>query len=105
MNTTITIRTNMDIKRAAQARAEQLGLSLSDVINNSLRRFVKGRKVVYEDYYSKEQIDNLVKLAKEVDYDYKHGGKNIISFKNNDEAIEYLRDITRKKRAKIANGV
>jgi antitoxin component of RelBE/YafQ-DinJ toxin-antitoxin module len=90
MNTTITIRTNLDIKRAAQARAEQLGLSLSDVINNSLRRFVKGRKVVYEDYYSKEQIDYLVKLAKEAERDYKAG--KLKSY-TPDEFIQHLDNI------------
>jgi antitoxin component of RelBE/YafQ-DinJ toxin-antitoxin module len=105
MNTTITIRTNQNIKKAAQARAKELGLSLSDVLNNSLRRFARGGKVVYDDNYSEEYIDYLVKLSKEVDRDYKNGGKNIISFDNNDDAVAFLRERTRKNRAKIAKGV
>jgi antitoxin component of RelBE/YafQ-DinJ toxin-antitoxin module len=100
MNTTITIRTDKDIKQAAQARAKQLGLSLSDVLNNSLRRFVRGGKVVYDDNYSEEYIDYLVKLSEEVDRDYKNDGKNITSFDNNDDAVAFLRERTRKNNAR-----
>lgn len=40
MDTTILIKTNKDIKLKAQELAQDLGLSLTDVINASLRQFV-----------------------------------------------------------------
>ncbi len=40
MDTTILIKTKKDIKKKAQDLAKNLGLSLSDVINASLRQFV-----------------------------------------------------------------
>lgn len=40
MDTTILIKTKKDIKLQAQALAKDLGLSLADVLNASLRQFV-----------------------------------------------------------------
>jgi antitoxin component of RelBE/YafQ-DinJ toxin-antitoxin module len=40
MDTTILIKTKKDIKLQAQALARDLGLSLADVLNASLRQFV-----------------------------------------------------------------
>lgn len=40
MDTTILIRTKKDIKTKAQKLASDLGLSLADVINASLRQFI-----------------------------------------------------------------
>ena len=41
----ITIKTNKEVKKNAQKLAEELGLSLSDVINASLRNFIRTREV------------------------------------------------------------
>ncbi|MDR1197332.1 MAG: hypothetical protein LBL08_03640 [Candidatus Nomurabacteria bacterium] len=90
MDATITIRTNKNIKQAAQARAEQLGLSLSDVINNALRRFAKGDKVVYDDDYSEEYIAELLKASDEADRDYKAGKLKPYT---PDEFLRHLDDI------------
>jgi antitoxin component of RelBE/YafQ-DinJ toxin-antitoxin module len=46
---TLTIRIDGDIKRAAKQRAEGLGLSLSTVLANQLRRFVNGEPVIIDD--------------------------------------------------------
>jgi antitoxin component of RelBE/YafQ-DinJ toxin-antitoxin module len=97
MDATITIRTNKDIKQAAQARAEQLGLSLSDVLNNSLRRFIKGEKVVYDDDYSEEYIAELLKASDEADRDYKAGKLKAYT---PDDFVAMLRARTAKNRAK-----
>ncbi len=40
MDTTILIKTKKDIKLKAQSLAHDLGLSLADVVNASLRQFV-----------------------------------------------------------------
>jgi len=47
--TTLTIRIDKDIKAAAKTRADDLGLSLSTLITNQLRRFVNGAPVVIDD--------------------------------------------------------
>lgn len=47
--TTLTIRIDKDIKAAAKTRADDLGLSLSALITNQLRRFVNGAPVVIDD--------------------------------------------------------
>ena len=45
MKTVINIKTEKEIKENAQKIAKDLGLSLSDVINASLRNFIKTREV------------------------------------------------------------
>lgn len=40
MDTTFLIKTKKDLKRKAQGLAKELGLSLTDVVNASLRQFV-----------------------------------------------------------------
>ena len=40
MDTTILIKTKKDVKLQAQELAKELGLSLADVVNASLRQFV-----------------------------------------------------------------
>lgn len=40
MDTTILIKTKKDLKLKAQTLASELGLSLTDVVNASLRKFV-----------------------------------------------------------------
>jgi antitoxin component of RelBE/YafQ-DinJ toxin-antitoxin module len=46
---TLTIRIDGEIKRAAKERAEGLGLSLSAVLTNQLRRFINGAPVIIDD--------------------------------------------------------
>ncbi len=41
----INIKTNKEIKKNSQKIAEELGISLSDVINASLRNFIRTREV------------------------------------------------------------
>lgn len=45
--TVINIKSEREVKRNAQAIAEELGLSLSDVINASLRNFIRTREVYF----------------------------------------------------------
>jgi antitoxin component of RelBE/YafQ-DinJ toxin-antitoxin module len=73
MDATITIRTNAKIKKIAKARAKELGLSLSDILNNSLRRFAKGEEIVYDDDYSEEYITKLLAARDQALADYRAG--------------------------------
>lgn len=47
MKTVINIKTNKEIKENAQKLAKELGLSLSDVLNASLRNFIRTREVYF----------------------------------------------------------
>ncbi|MDR1513213.1 MAG: hypothetical protein LBS56_07000 [Propionibacteriaceae bacterium] len=49
LQTTLTVRLDSDVKAAAKQRADALGLSLSAVISNQLRRFINGAPVVIDD--------------------------------------------------------
>jgi addiction module RelB/DinJ family antitoxin len=44
MDTTLTIKTNSNLRRAAKDMAEELGLTLTAVVNAYLKQFVKERK-------------------------------------------------------------
>lgn len=64
MDTTILIKTKKDIKVRAQALAKDLGLSLADVVNASLRQFVINQGITIsklptetvETYHNKKEI-------------------------------------------------
>ncbi|MFZ2522130.1 MAG: hypothetical protein WAX44_01130 [Minisyncoccia bacterium] len=45
MDTTFLIKTKKDLKRQAQSLAKELGLSLTDVVNASLRQFVINQSI------------------------------------------------------------
>ncbi len=45
MKSVINIKTEKEVKENAQKIAKELGLSLSDVVNASLRNFIKTREV------------------------------------------------------------
>lgn len=47
MKTTINIKTEKEIKENAQKIAKEMGISLSDVINASLRNFIRTREVYF----------------------------------------------------------
>ncbi|MDR1634748.1 MAG: hypothetical protein LBS27_07500 [Bifidobacteriaceae bacterium] len=49
LQTTLTVRLDSEVKAAAKQRADALGLSLSAVISNQLRRFINGAPVVIDD--------------------------------------------------------
>lgn len=49
MKTVIHFKTDREVKENAQKIAESLGLNLSDVINASLRNFIRTREVVFSD--------------------------------------------------------
>ena len=64
MDTTILIKTKKDIKLQAQELAKDLGLSLTDVVNASLRQFVINQGITIskipteslDEYVNKKEI-------------------------------------------------
>jgi addiction module RelB/DinJ family antitoxin len=88
MNTTsILIKTDPKIKKAAQKTAEEMGISLTSVINSYLKYFIQTKSITFtinDDVPSQYMIDSL----KQSEEDFKTGG--YISFKNSDDEFAYL---------------
>lgn len=98
MNTAvINIKTNPQIKAKAQKVAEELGFSLSSLINGYLRHLVKTKTVHFNT--SEEPSEYLIQAIKESEKDIK-AGRVSPGFKNSQDAIKWLNDLD----ARYANG-
>lgn len=67
--TVINIKTDEEVKKNAQKLAEELGLSLSDVLNASLRNFIRTREVRFS--FIPQMTPELEKLLGGVEKDMK----------------------------------
>ncbi len=98
MNTTvINIRTQPDVKKAAQRVAEDLGINLSALINGFLKNLIKTKTISLK--VSEEPSDYLINSIKEAEEDIKAG--KVISFKDGSEAIKYLDEMIKDERNNI----
>ena len=87
MNTSvINVKVSADLKVQAQSIAEELGFSLSSLINASLRQIVRSRSISFS--VSEEPTEYMLKALKESKKDIKAG--RVISFKNGSDALNYL---------------
>ena len=88
MKTVINIKTDENIKKGAQKLAKELGLSLSDVINASLRNFVRTREV----YFSAvpRMTAELERFLGVVESDIKKGKNLSPAFSSSEEIKNYL---------------
>lgn len=87
MNTAvINIKTQPETKLKAQAVAENLGMSLSSLINGFLKQLIKTKKVEFSA--TEEPSPWMIKMLKESEKDIKAG--KYISFANSDKEIAYL---------------
>jgi len=95
MNTVINIKTDSKIKKAAQKTAEELGLSLSGVLNSYLRQFVRSQTVFVSNKFSEpsELLLSALKDSRAEREKNKH-----YSFKNSKEAIEFVDKIIGRKK-------
>ena len=88
MNTAVVnIKVNPLVKKQAQKVAEELGLSLSSLINAFLRQLVKTKTVTFSAT-SEEPTEYLLRALKESKEDIKTG--RVVSFDNAGKAIAYL---------------
>ncbi len=88
MKTVIHIKTDAEVKENAQRLASTLGLNLSDVINASLRNFIRTRKVIFSD--TPVMTMELEKILDKVEVDIK-SRKNLIGpFSDSPEMDKYL---------------
>lgn len=95
MNTTvINIRTQVNVKKAAQQVAEDLGMNLSVLINGFLKHLIKTKTINLVD--SEEPSQYLIDSLKEAEEDIKAG--RVISFEDGSGAIKYLDEMIKKKK-------
>ena len=88
--TVINIKTSPEIKTKAKKIANDLGFTLSSLVNAYLRQLIKTKTVIFSD--SSEELNDyavamLNKSLKEVE-----DGKVSPSFSNADDAIAWLND-------------
>lgn len=90
MNTAvINIRTNPKTKKQAQKVAEELGLSMSALINGFLKHLVKTKRVEFS--VDEEPSEWMIQALKEAEEDIK-AGRVSRSFDNAEDAIAWLND-------------
>ena len=91
MKTMINIKADRAVKEEAQKLARKLGLSLSDVMNASLRNFIRTREVRVSDVpHMTPELERLIGIAER---DLK-AGKNISPLLKTPKEVErYLNSL------------
>ena len=103
MNTSvINIRTQPDVKKAAQQVAEDLGMNLSVLINGFLKNLIKTNTISLK--VSEEPSEYLINSIKETEEDVKNGRVSPL-FENADEAVAWLNDKDKKYEYQIRKKV
>lgn len=82
----INLKTDPDLKRRAAETAKKLGVSVSAVLNNELKRFATEKSVSFEipEIPNAKTRKMLEESRKEID------AGNYYKFDNNEEALEFL---------------
>ena len=88
MQTVIHIKADKEVKENAAKVARDLGLNLSDVINASLRNFIRTREIIFSD--TPQLTPELEKLLDRVEEDIKKGRNLSPRFKTAKEANDFL---------------
>ena len=86
--TLISIKADREVKRNAQKLAQELGFSLSDVVNASLRNFIRTREVRISSI--PHMTLELERLLGVVEKDIKTRKNMSPAFSSAEEANEYL---------------
>ena len=102
MNTaSILVKTDPKIKEEAQKTAEEMGISLTSVINHYLKDFIQTKSITFtveEEIPTQYMLDSL----KQSEEDVKAG--RVISFKTGKEALAYLdKEIADEKQKRSSN--
>lgn len=88
MQTVIYIKADKEVKENAAKTAKELGLSLSDIINASLRNFIRTREIIFS--HTPQMTPELERLIAKVEGDIKNNKNLIGPFKTAKEANNYL---------------
>lgn len=84
----INVKTRPEIKTQAKKVAEELGFSLSSLVNAYLRQLIKTKTIVFSAA-SEEPSDYMIAMLKKVEKEIKEG-KVSPSFSNAKDAIAWL---------------
>lgn len=96
MNTAVVnIKTEKALKVQAHQVADELGLSLSSILNAYLRQLVRTRSV-YFDATSEKPTEYFMKVLKDSEKERKNGKSSPV-FSNSKAAISWLRDQEKKE--------
>ncbi len=88
MKTVIHIKSDKEVKENAQRAAKELGLTLSDVINASLRNFIRTREVIFS--HTPSMTSELEKLLDKVEEDIRYNRNIAGPFKTAGEMDKLL---------------
>ena len=88
MDKVITFKTDTKTKKAAQALAREAGLTMSSLINSSLKQVIRERRL--DIRLSEEMSPKLEKLLEPIDKDIK-AGKNLS--RAHSSATSFLKDL------------
>lgn len=91
MQTAIYIKADKETKENAQKAAKELGLTLSDVINASLRNFIRTREVIFSD--TPTMTPEFEKLLGPIQEDIKKGRNLSPAFESAAEMNKYLESL------------
>ena len=84
----INLKTDPELKRLAAKAADKLGISVSAVLNNELRRFAVEQSVTFEvpEVPNAKTAQELAVSRKQIE------ASDYYKFDNNDEALDFLAD-------------
>lgn len=100
MNTAIiNVKVDSKLKKAVQKAAREEGLSVSSVVNLSLRKFIKKRTAMFGDDVRLEPTPYLKRILKQSEKDIK-AGRVSPAFSSAKESFAWLND----PRARYQNG-
>jgi len=88
MQTVIHIKADKEVKENAVKVAHELGLNLSDVINASLRNFIRTREIYFS--HTPRMTPELEKLLDKVEEDIKNKRNIVGPFSTAEEMDKYL---------------
>lgn len=100
MNTAVVnVKVNPQVKKEAQKVAEDLGFSLSALINGYLKQLIRNKTIVFSSV-EEEPTDYLLESLRESQEDIKTGRVSP-TFKNANDAITWLNNPKKKYASKV----
>ncbi|OGM02185.1 hypothetical protein A2115_01590 [Candidatus Woesebacteria bacterium GWA1_41_8] len=91
MNTVIHIKADKEVKENAQKVAHELGLSLSDIINASLRNFIRTREIYFSSI--PRMTPELERLLGPIEEDIRKNRNLSSAFEDGEKMDKYLDSI------------
>lgn len=91
MKDTINIRTDKDLKDKAQEIADELGLTLTDIINSSLRNLIRTREVFFSAV--PKMTPELERILGPIEKDIREGKNISEGFSSVEEAEKHWTDL------------